>query len=76
MRFKAMDQFPWREGVPYLVLRHGNDAADFLVQQVQVFEGHLYPDALDFCVDWDDRVEDAVGWLPLDGIIAPETIEA
>jgi len=75
MRFKPMCECPMREGIPFLVLRHGNDVADFLVQQVQVFEGQIYPDSLGAAVDWGDRITDAVGWRDLGAIDAPITIE-
>lgn len=75
MKFKEMSTCPPHEGVPFLILRHGNDAANFLVQQVQWFEGNIYPDALDFCVDYGDRITDAVGWCDLVVIRPPATIQ-
>ena len=75
MKFEAMESCPQVDGLPLLVLRHGNDAADFLIQQVQVFEGQMYPDALEFAVDWDNRITDAVGWMPIAFTHPPVTIE-
>lgn len=75
MQFLPMDDCLMLEGTPFLILRHGNDAADFLIQQVQVFEGQMYPDAMEFAVDWDDRITDAVGWMPIAYTHPPLTIE-
>lgn len=75
MHFLPLDNHPLEEGRPFLVLRHGNDAADFLIQQVQCFEGQIYPDALDFVVDFSDRITDAVGWCEIVGVRAPETLD-
>lgn len=66
---------PMREGVPILILRHGNDAHHFLIQQAQPFEGNLYPDALDFCADYSDAIVDAIGWREIGKIHAPQTID-
>ena len=76
MNFAPMDEAPKVEGLPFLVLRHGNDAADFLIQQVQYFEGQIYPDALEFAVDWDDRITDAVGWTPIAYMHPPQTVDS
>jgi hypothetical protein len=76
MHFKPMEECPMREGVPFLVLRHGNDVAAFLIQQVQAFEGNLYPDQLDGAIDRGDRITDAVGWCDIGAVHAPLTIEA
>ena len=47
------------ESVPFLVLRRG------FVVQVSWFEGRLYPDAMESCIDWDDGITDATHWMPL-----------
>lgn len=36
-----------------------------LILQVSNFEGQMYPDYLDGCIDWSDRVLDATHWMPL-----------
>lgn len=74
MRFRDMSTCETEELVPFLILRHGNGVADFVVQQVSIFEGQMYPDAADGCVDWGDRITDAIGWYPLDDVQPPETI--
>lgn len=76
MRFLPISDCPMREGAPFLVLRHGNSISDFLIQQVQAFEGNLYPCALDGAVDYFDRIPDAVGWCEIGAIHLPVTIEA
>lgn len=76
MKFKPIQDLDMPEGEPFLVLRHGNDAHKFLIQQVQIFEGQMYPDALAFAIDWSDRITDAVGWMEIAQIAEPETIDA
>lgn len=46
-------RMPWREPGPFLVL------------QVTVFQGDMYPDHLGFNVAFDDRVTNATEWRPL-----------
>ena len=76
MDFLPISTLDIPEGAPFLVLRHGNDAHKFLIQQVQLFEGQMYPDALAFAVDWGDRITDAVGWCRIGRVSEPVTIEA
>lgn len=75
MRFEPMETRPTEEHRPFLVLRHGNSVADFLIQQVTVYEGQLYPDELNGAIDWDDRVTDAIGWCAIGPIRMPETLD-
>ncbi|ASD50477.1 hypothetical protein FDI24_gp196 [Acidovorax phage ACP17] len=67
-----MEEIFWRpleelsdmdECMSILVLRRGNEAADTIVTQAQLFEGSLYPDDLDFCADYEDRIQDAIAWM-------------
>lgn len=37
----------------------------FVCIQVSRFEGNLYPDHLDGCIDWGDRILTATHWQPL-----------
>jgi hypothetical protein len=37
----------------------------YITVQASWFEGWLYPDALDGCIDWDDRIIGATHWMPL-----------
>ncbi|MES2942942.1 MAG: hypothetical protein V4772_08760 [Pseudomonadota bacterium] len=50
---------PTSEAQPFLVLRRG------VVIQVSWFQGRLYPDARECCIDWDDGITDATLWKPL-----------
>lgn len=47
------------KSTPFLVLRRG------IVVQVSWFEGRLYPDARESCVDYADGITDATHWMPL-----------
>jgi hypothetical protein len=52
-----IESAPTSEAEPFLVLRHG------IAVQVSWFEGRLYPDALEACVDFDDGIADATHWM-------------
>ena len=76
LEFSPMDTYPIEiEGAPFLVLRHGNDMHSSLIQQVQNFEGGIYPDELDGLIDHADAVSDAIGWANIAGISEPITVE-
>jgi len=75
MKMHQISELQMPEGQPFLVLRHGNDACKSLIQQVQLFEGEMYPDDMAFAVDWKDRITDAVAWCKLPEVSVPETIE-
>ena len=62
-------------GAPFLVLRPGNDVAAFVIEQVSVFEGQMYPDAANGLIDWDDRITDATHWKPTGMVPRVEVIE-
>jgi hypothetical protein len=51
-----IESAPTSEAEPFLVLRRG------IAVQVSWFEGRLYPDALEACVDFDDGITDATHW--------------
>ena len=53
---------PRVENDPFLVLLPGNDVAPFIVLQVSIFEGRLYPDARDARIDWQDGITTATHW--------------
>jgi len=38
--------------------------APFVILQVSRFEGRLYPDARDACIDWEDGITTATHWMP------------
>ncbi len=50
---------PTKETEPFLILRRG------IVVQASWFEGRLYPDAKECCIDWEDGIMDATAWRPL-----------
>lgn len=62
MEWQPIETAPMDEKESFLVLRKGNDMADFLIVQVSVFEGRMYPDLMDGLIDWDDAVTDATHW--------------
>lgn len=64
MRWRDISTIPTAEHEPFLVLRPGNDVADFVIEQVSIFEGRMYPDALNGNIDHSDAIEDAIYWQP------------
>ena len=62
--WRDIESAPTSEDVSFLVLRRG------IVIQVSWFEGRLYPDARESCIDWEDGITDATHWMPLPA--APE----
>lgn len=60
--WKPIDTAPRVENYPFLVLLPGNDVAPFIVLQVSIFEGRLYPDARDACIDWEYGITAATHW--------------
>ncbi len=57
--WQPIETAPEDEAESFLVLRRG------VVLQASWFEGRLYPDALEACVDWDDGITDATHWMPI-----------
>lgn len=50
----------------FLVLTPANDMCkEGIVLQVSCFEAFMYPDHLDGCIDWNDRILNATHWMPL-----------
>lgn len=53
-----------RQETPLLVRRpvqHG-DIGETYTEEAFCFEGQLYPSRLGYCVNWDDRITDAIEW--------------
>lgn len=50
---------------PVLLLRRNKEDAGFHIVQASAFEGYLYPDHLEFNVNWNDHIEDALYWMPM-----------
>lgn len=48
----------------FLVLLPENGVADYVVLQVSIYEGRMYPDARDACIDWKDGITTATHWQP------------
>lgn len=63
--WRGMETVPMDEEKSFLVLLPKNDVAPFVVLQVSRFEGRLYPDARNACIDWDDGITTATHWQPL-----------
>jgi hypothetical protein len=58
-KWESFETAPTSETWPFLILRRG------IVIQVSWFEGRLYPDAREACVDFEDGITDATHWQPL-----------
>jgi hypothetical protein len=56
--WQPIETAPTTESESFLILRRG------IVVQVSWFEGRLYPDAREACVDWHDGITDATHWAP------------
>lgn len=63
--WQPIESAPKDENYSFLVLLPGNSMCNCLVMQVSVFEGRMYPDAMDGNIDWGDGVEVATHWQPL-----------
>ena len=64
--WNTMETAPCIDHEPFLILRPKNDVADFVVEQVSMFEGHYYRDFENGLIDYDDRITDGIAWLPMD----------
>ncbi len=62
--WQPIETAPISEGEPFLVLLPKNDVAPFVILQVARFEGNLFPDHLDGCIDYSDTVMTATHWMP------------
>lgn len=62
--WQPIETAPPEEGVPFLVLLPKNDVAPFVILQVSWFEGRMYPDARNACIDWEDGITTATHWMP------------
>lgn len=60
-------------GESFLVLLPKNDMAPYVILQVSLYEGRMYPDARDGCIDWENGITTATHWMPLTP--APEVAE-
>lgn len=58
---------PKKTGISFLIFRpkHGKKYTWDSVIQVSIFEGRMYPDAKDACIDWEDGIDNATHWMPL-----------
>lgn len=61
--WQPIETMPETEDVPFLVLLPKNDIAPFVILQVTRFEGRLYPDARNACIDWEDGITTATHWM-------------
>lgn len=64
MVWQPIETAPTSEEEPFLVLLPKNGVAPFVVLQVSRFEGRLYPDARDACIDWENGITTATHWMP------------
>jgi len=64
-KWKTIETAPKDDLIPFLVLLPKNDVADYIVLQVSRYEGRMYPDAKDACIDWEDGITTATHWMLL-----------
>lgn len=66
-KWQPINSAPKEEGISFLVFRpkHGEKYTWASIIQVSNFQGRMYPDARDACIDWDDGIENATHWMPL-----------
>ena len=57
--WQPIETAPKSEATSFMVLRKG------VAIQVSWFEGRLYPDAREACIDWEEGITDATHWRPL-----------
>ena len=53
---------PTSEDAPFMVFVPRDSIGDGVAVQVSMFEGRLYPDGKDSCIDWDDAITSATHW--------------
>lgn len=64
-QWRTIDSAPTSEKEAYLVFVPLDDVGQGVQVQVTPFEGRLYPDGKDSCVDWNDAIMNATHWMPL-----------
>lgn len=62
LNWKPIETKPQQEDQPFLVLLPKNAVADFVILQVTIFEGAMYPDHMNGMIDYGDRVTTATHW--------------
>ena len=64
VNWKTIESAPTDETVSFLVFCKSKYLVPVILQ-VSRFEGQLYPDAMEHCIDWDDRIKSATHWAEL-----------
>ena len=72
LAWQPIETAPKEECAPFLVLLPKNDVAPFVVLQVCWFEGRMYPDARDACIDWEGGITTATHWMPTPAVARAE----
>lgn len=67
MEWKTIDTAPKDEALSFLVFVPVTKPVEEwdVIIQVSWFQGYLYPDSKQACVDWDDAITTATHWMPL-----------
>lgn len=65
--WQPIETAPKEQAISFLVYRpkYGEKYTWASIIQVSIFEGRMYPDARDACIDWDDGIDNATHWMPL-----------
>jgi hypothetical protein len=61
--WRAISTMPTEDNCVFLVFYQGTEGK--VIEQVETFEGNIYPSRLGDLIDWDDRVSNATHWMPL-----------
>lgn len=58
-KWHPIETAPESEDISFFIFRRG------IIIQASWYEGRLYPDARECCIDWDDGITDATHWMPI-----------
>lgn len=62
--WQPIETAPKEELEPFLVFVPWDYIGDGVVIQVSMFEGRMWPDGKESCIDWNDAITNATHWMP------------
>lgn len=63
--WQPIETAPKEELEPFLVFVPWDYIGDGVVIQVSMFEGRMFPDGKESCIDWNNAIINATHWMPL-----------